>query len=652
LGVQPENAPAIHRSQNTRIHCGILQDHLACELKGSCPDKTFFRKVFVVRIGLILPLMLLLFGGPDDAIAAAGKGNERPNLIYIMADDLGYGDLGCFGQARIKTPQLDQLAREGMKLTSYYAGNTVCRPSRLSLWTGLHAGHTAIDSNAKYVFQPSDVTVAELLQAAGYATGGVGKWAMGGAGTPGHPNRNGFDFWMGYLDQGNAHNYYPAHLWLNDQQFPLAGNTIGDFPQGRGRVASERTTYSHDVMTEQMLDFVRANHQRPFLLHVHWTIPHANNEAGRVRDHGMEVPDYGIYADRDWPEAEKGQAAMITRMDADVGRLVALLRELEIDQNTLIIFTSDNGPHSEGGHRHEFFDANGPLRGYKRDLYEGGIRVPTIAWWPGNIAKGATSDEPLAGYDWLPTACELAGLDPPKGIDGLSYLPTLLGNPQRSHEYLFWSFGPKKAVRKGRWKAVIPGREQALELYDLSEDIGEETDVAHTHPEIVAGMQGIIDVAPGRPRQVRCTTEQGTLYLNCMDAAKVLDYELEIVRPGELLTFCRVSSGGHCIPVRLSPENHRGKGWELMVSAPILQSALRFRIVREGEKCLLLPKEAAESTGTGEQVPAYNAQWGPGRGFRVGERVPDIPLVDLDGNEVRFSRFLGKRYILYCWASW
>ena len=420
---------------------------------------------------------------------------ERPNLIYMMVDDLGYGDLGCFGQQMIRTPNLDQLAREGMRLTDYYAGCTVCRPSRLSLWTGQHTGHTPIDSNAKYVFQPQDITVAELLKSVGYVTGGVGKWAMGGVDTSGHPNRNGLDFWMGYLDQSEAHNYYPTHLWRNDVKVPLPGNVIGDYPNGRGRVAKKRVTYSHDVMTEAALKFVRTHRSQPFLLHVHWTIPHANNEGGRVLKDGMEVPDYGIYADRDWPNVEKGQAAMITRMDGDVGRLIALLRELEIDRRTLVIFTSDNGPHSEGGHKHEFFDANGPLRGFKRDLYEGGIRAPTIAWWPDHIRAGSVSSEPLAAYDWLPTACQLAGAVVPEGRDGISFAPTLFGKPQKPHDYLFWSYGPKKAVRQGRWKAVLRNAQSPLELYDLSTDIGEETDVSDKHPQRVAAMKAIIAAA-------------------------------------------------------------------------------------------------------------------------------------------------------------
>ncbi|MBN2473210.1 MAG: arylsulfatase [Pirellulales bacterium] len=442
---------------------------------------------------------LLLAAAAASVIVLAGTAvaAERPNVIYIMADDLGYGDLGCYGQKQIRTPNLDKLADEGMKLTDYYAGCTVCRPSRLVLWTGRHTGHTPINSNASYVFKPEDVTVAELLHQAGYATGGVGKWAMGAPGSGGEPNRHGFDFWCGYLNQSEAHNYYPTHLYRcageRVEELPLEGNVLMDVPRARGRVAEpeHRVTYSHDVMTTEALQFIRRNHRRPFLLHVHWTIPHANNEGGAVTGDGMEVPDYGIYQDKPWPSTAKGQAAMISRMDADVGRLVALLGELGIDRKTLILFTSDNGPHSEGGHKHEYFDANGPLRGFKRDLYEGGIRVPTLAWWPGVVAAGSQSGEPLAFYDFLPTACELAGVEAPQNIDGVSFLPTLLGKPDRQahHEYLYWKFGNKEAVRMGQWKAVRLAPNRPSELYDLGRDVGETNDLADKQPEVVARME-------------------------------------------------------------------------------------------------------------------------------------------------------------------
>ncbi len=445
-----------------------------------------------------LPLVLLLATAAwQSAASIATAEAAKPNVIFIMVDDLGYGDLGCFGQGRIQTPKLDSLAAQGMRFTNFYAGCTVCRPSRLVLWTGQHTGHTAIDSNARYVFKPEDVTVAELMKKAGYATGGVGKWAMGGPGSGGEPIRHGFDFWFGYLDQSEAHNYYPTHLFRcadgQVERVPLEGNVLMDDPAARGRVAKpdHRVTYSHDVMTEAAFDFVHRHKDRPFLLHIHWTIPHANNEGGRVAGDGMEVPDYGIYADKPWPNTEKGHAAMITRMDSDVGRLVDLLGELGIDRNTLVLFTSDNGPHNEGGHRHEYFDSNGPLRGFKRDLYEGGIRVPTIAWWPGTVPAGTEIAEPLAFYDFLPTACKLAGIDAPANTDGVSFVSTLMGKPgdQAHHDFLYWKYGKKEAVRAGEWKAVRLGPDRPLELYDLSRDLGETRDLAGEHPDVVARLE-------------------------------------------------------------------------------------------------------------------------------------------------------------------
>ena len=419
---------------------------------------------------------ILLLTGLLGALAL--EGSERPNIIFMMADDLGYGDLGCFGQRSIQTPNIDRLASEGMRLTSFYAGCTVCRPSRLTLWTGRHTGHTPISSNAQYAFQPEDVTVGELLGDVGYKTGGIGKWAMGRPETQGHPNLNGFDFWMGYLDQGEAHNYYPTHLWRNHERVLLPGNELSLDPRARKRVSVKRVTYSHDLMTEEALDFIREQAAHPFLLHCHWTLPHANNEGGRVTGDGMEIPDYSQYADKNWPNPEKGQAAMISHLDRDVGRLLALLNELGLERKTVVIFTSDNGPHSEGNHKHEFFDANGPLRGYKRDLYEGGIRVPTIVRWPDVVKPGSSSDEPLAFWDFLPTACDLAERDVDVPVDGLSFVPLLRGEKQTSHDYLFWKYNDKLAVRKGRWKAVKPGRRSEWELYDLETDIGEQNNVA------------------------------------------------------------------------------------------------------------------------------------------------------------------------------
>ena len=421
----------------------------------------------------------------------SAKSSDRPNIIYIMADDLGYGDLGCYGQKVIQTPNIDRLAKQGMRFTDHYSGHTVCRPSRLVLLTGRHSGHTPISSNAGYAFPPGSRTVTSLLKNAGYATGGIGKWAMGGADSTGAPHKQGFDLWFGYLDQGEAHSYYPEYLWRNDEKVTLPGNVVG--PQRR--VSIKRTTYSHDLMTEEALTFIRGSADKPFLLQAHYTVPHANNEGGRVTGDGMEVPDYGIYADRDWPNTEKGFAAMIGCLDRDVGRMIDLLIKLGIEKNTLVLFTSDNGPHQEGGHKLDFFDSNGPLRGFKRDLYEGGIRVPMIAWWPGTVKAGTTCDHPSAFWDFLPTACELAGIEPPDDIDGISYRPSLLGKEQPKHDHLYWQAGKKIAARKGQYKAVVVGQGKPLELYDLETDIGEQNNIADQHPDIAVEMQQIMTEA-------------------------------------------------------------------------------------------------------------------------------------------------------------
>ncbi len=449
---------------------------------------------------------LFLFLLASFAALTTCAAENRPNIIYIMVDDLGYGDLGCYGQKQIQTPHLDQMAAEGMRFTDHYAGHTVCRPSRLVLWTGQHVGHTGLTGNRSRSLTGNEPTVAKLLQQAGYATGGVGKWALGHVDSPeevnndGHPNRNGFDYWYGYLNQSNAHNYYPPYLWENDRQVFLPGNVLMDHPMARGRVSEKKVTYSHDKMTDAALDFIQRNHRSPFLMHIHWTIPHANNEGGRVLKDGMEVPDYGIYADRPWPNPEKGFAAMITRMDADVGRLFQLLKDLGIDENTLVIFTSDNGPHREGNHDHEYFDSNGVLKGYKRSMHEGGIRVPMIARWPGKVAAGSRSDLPSAFWDFLPTACEIAGVEPPNDIDGISYLPTLLNKSadQRQHEYLYWASQEGETmigIRKGPWKLVRYRKDRDGQpdwrLYDLRNDLGETNDLAAKHPEQV---QEILDL--------------------------------------------------------------------------------------------------------------------------------------------------------------
>ena len=427
------------------------------------------------------------------------KDEPKPNIIFVMADDLGYGDLGCYGQKTIKTPHIDRMADQGMRFTDHYAGSTVCAPSRCSLMTGLHTGHTYVRGNreikpmGQLPLLPGTVTLPKVLKETGYKTALIGKWGLGGPDTTGTPNKQGFDYFYGYLCQRHAHNYYPEFLFCNDERVPLRNKVAGNRPDGAG-VATEKIVYSHDLMATEALKFVEDNKDGPFFLYLAITIPHANNEAGRK---GMEVPDHGIYADKDWPEPQKGHAAMIGRLDRDMGRLFRKLKDLGIDDNTIVFFTSDNGPHREGGADPEFFDSNGPLRGMKRDLYEGGIRVPMIARWPGRIEAGTTTDHISAFWDVLPTYASLAGAKVPRNTDGLCMVPTLLGKDsrQKQHEFLYWEFhgrGSKQAVRMGRWKLIRFGAAGKLELYDLETDLGETNNVADEHPDVVAKIEAYL----------------------------------------------------------------------------------------------------------------------------------------------------------------
>jgi len=423
--------------------------------------------------------------------SAAGPGQaerrRRPNIIFILADDLGYGDLGCYGQKVIQTPNLDRMATEGARFTDCYAGSTVCAPSRCALMTGLHTGHCTVRGNALVPLLPEDVTVAELLKQAGYATGIVGKWGLGEPDTTGLPNRQGFDYWFGYLNQRDAHNYYPESLWRNEEKVELPGNLEG-----------AKGDYSHDLFTREALEWVHTHAAEPLFLYLAYTIPHANNELGRETGNGMEVPTDAPYSDEKWAQPQKGHAAMITRMDRDIGSLFSLLKEVGIDEETIVFFTSDNGPHKEGGADPAFFDSSGPLRGFKRDMYEGGIRVPMMVRWPGRIPAGTVSDQPWTFWDFLPTAAQFAGVEPPEGIDGISMLPALFGRPQKSHEFLYWEFherGFHQAVRMGNWKAVRKGTNKPVELFNLSTDIGETTDIAAEHPDVVATIEDYLATA-------------------------------------------------------------------------------------------------------------------------------------------------------------
>ncbi|MFK7819439.1 MAG: arylsulfatase, partial [Planctomycetaceae bacterium] len=373
---------------------------------------------------------------------------SKPNIIFILADDLGYGDLGCYGQKIVQTPRLDQMAAEGIRFTDFYAGCTVCAPSRSVLMTGQHMGHTHVRGNAggedmsKQSLRDEDVTVAEVLKSAGYTTALCGKWGLGDdakGGYSGLPRRQGFDFFFGYLNQKHAHNYYPEFLWRNESKQTLrnvvqqSSNKYGGFIGGWG---TTRVDYSHDMVVHEAIQFIKVNGgdrdegraaTAPFFLFVSLTIPHANNEGTRGTGDGQEVPDYGIYTDEEWDNPDKGQAAMITRMDSDVGRILDLLDELGIGENTVVMFSSDNGHHDEGGHNTDLFDPNGPLRGMKRDLYEGGIRVPMIVRWLGTAPEGKTSKH--VGYfgDLMATVGELSGAATPENTDSISFVPTIKG---------------------------------------------------------------------------------------------------------------------------------------------------------------------------------------------------------------------------------
>jgi arylsulfatase A-like enzyme len=410
--------------------------------------------------------------------------SSRPNILFILADDLGYGDLGCYGQQQVQTPRLDQMAAEGVRFTQGYAGSTVCAPSRCCLMTGLHTGHCTIRGNARVPLEPKDVTIAEVLRSAGYATGVIGKWGLGEPDTSGIPTRQGFDEFFGYLNQGHAHNYYPDYLWKNEERVPIPGNVV------QSGVATHRAQYSHDLFTQAALDFLDRHQAHPFFLYLAYTIPHANNEGG---GNGMEVPSDAPYSDRPWPQAQKNHAAMITRLDTDVGRILDRIKELGLDEDTLVFFSSDNGPHKEGGADPAFFRSAGPLRGYKRDLYEGGIRVPMIVRWPGKIRAGTLSDHVWSFWDFPSTAAELAGTPPPGHGDGVSIVPVLLGTrrTRQSPRFLYWEFHERdfsQAVRTGNWKAVRRKPQFPLELYDLAHDPGETRDIATRHPEVVAAI--------------------------------------------------------------------------------------------------------------------------------------------------------------------
>ena len=410
---------------------------------------------------------------------------EKPNIIFIMADDLGYGDPGVYGQNKIQTPNIDKLADAGIRFTQAYAGGPVCTSSRSVLMTGLHGGHTPARDNIPHYhtyLQEEDVTIAEVLKQAGYRTGGVGKWSLGDAGTVGSATNQGFDIWLGYLNQDHAHYYYPEYLDFNESKLELADNTL------------LRQHYSHDILTNTALHFIRNASVNPFFLYVAYTLPHFSAES--EDEHGLTVPSVEPYQDTNWNPKAKKYAAMVHMLDRDIGRIVELINELQLEENTLIIFTSDNGGHSNIW---EDFDTNGPLRGYKRDLTEGGIRVPFIASWPGTIPAGQVNDEVIAFQDMLPTFAQLAGTDCPENVDGIPVTEALMNqNISGVRKYLYWDYGHTRdrfdqAVRIGDWKGIRLGAGSDIQLYNLAEDISESDNLADKHPDVVHKIKQVME---------------------------------------------------------------------------------------------------------------------------------------------------------------
>lgn len=431
---------------------------------------------------------------------------SKPNIIFILVDDLGIGDIEPYGQKLIETPYLNQMVKEGMKFTNFYSSAPVCAPARASLITGLHTGHSPIRSNkevkpeGQWPLPDSVITIAETLKRAGYITGAYGKWGMGFVGTEGDPNNQGFDEFFGYNCQREAHNYYPDHLWHNSKKINYPGNP------------DKKNMYAGDEIHKNALNFISANHEKQFFLYLAYTVPHAALQVPedavfkKYVDKFKEKP-LAVKADWKWtgrgyePQAypKAAYASMVSRMDSYVGDIMKTLKTMNLDENTLVIFTSDNGPHDAGGHDPVFFNGSANLRGMKRDLYEGGIRTPFIAWWPGKVKQGSVNNYIGAFYDVLPTLAELAQTSAPAN-DGLSFVNAIKSEPQKAHDYLYWEFqgeDAKQAVRMGKWKGVIYNAHKRpkgeLELYNLDADPYEKNDIAKDNPKIVKQLLGFIN---------------------------------------------------------------------------------------------------------------------------------------------------------------
>ncbi len=430
----------------------------------------------------------LLCGTAIGAASQPQRSASLPNIIYVMVDDMGYADIGPYGQKVIKTPNLDRMAQEGMRFTDVYTGASVCAPSRSVLMTGKHLGHTRVRGNAgmtggvldhnkarRVPLEPEDITVAEVLKARGYITGMTGKWGLGEPGSTGEPNLKGFDEWFGFLNQNHAHTHYPDYLWHNQQKVPIEANLDG-----------KRRQHTHELFTDFAFDFIRRRSQQPFFLYLAYTLPHAE----------MAVPGPGPYADQPWTQEEKIHAAMIDWIDRDTGRLLQLLDDLGIAKNTVVFFCSDNG----GARRYDGrFDSNAPFRGAKGQSYEGGLRTPMLVRWPGKTPAGATSNLPWNFADVLPTLAAIAGASTPPDVDGMSVLPSILGKNQVLDRKLYWeqySGGFQQAVRWEKWKGIrSDGTPAKFELYDLSQDIGETRDVSAANGTVVREIEAFMERA-------------------------------------------------------------------------------------------------------------------------------------------------------------
>ncbi len=455
-------------------------------------------------------ILILLIAACSCSNHQAHDDENSPNIILFLCDDLGYGDLSLNGQQHFSTPNIDRLADEGISFTDFYAGCTVCAPSRVSLLTGKHTGHTSVRNwEHGLIVGDHEMTLGKLMKNAGYVTAQIGKWDCGHPTPVDDPQRNGFDYFFGYLNSWHAHNYYPEFLYRNGEKVQLRNklqldengeNPWKNMPEGPG-VAEVKLDYVPFLIDREGLQFIKENKDTSFFLLMSYNTPHANPQN---KPDGMEVPSYGPFEGKDWPDPEKGFAAMIDNLDKSVAKIMEKLKEYGIDDNTMFIFCSDNGPHNQGGHEVEYFNSNGDLRGAKVDLYEGGIRTPFIVRWPKVIQPGRRSGHIGAFWDVLPTLADIVNSDVPEEIDGISFLPVLEGRDdrQKKHEYLYWELnavGGKAAIRKNNWKAVklnLSNENPVItELYDLDSDPGETTNVAEKYPEVLEEILPIFDEA-------------------------------------------------------------------------------------------------------------------------------------------------------------